>query len=47
MRQHALSNNAFLELCKSGEAEKVEDAITNGASVKAKDKNGWTALICA
>lgn len=40
-----MSDDDFLELCKSGDAKKVEQAIMNGANVNAKDNNGWTALM--
>ena len=42
-----MSDNDFIELCKSGDAEKVEEAILNGANVNAKDDDGWTALMWA
>lgn len=34
----------FIELCKSGDAVKVEEAIMNGANVNAKDNDGMTAF---
>jgi len=40
-----MSDDDFLELCKSGSAQKVKEAIMNGANVNAKDNNGWTALM--
>ncbi len=44
-----MSDEDFLELCESGDARKVEDAIKLGANVNAKDNNslpilGWTAF---
>ena len=43
----AKSNDAFLELCKSGNSAKIEEAINNGANVDAKTDDGKTALIWA
>ena len=40
-----MSDEEFIELCKSGDARKVEEAIINGANVNAKDNYGWTALM--
>ncbi|MBQ4401572.1 MAG: ankyrin repeat domain-containing protein, partial [Synergistaceae bacterium] len=42
-----MSDKDFLELCKSGNAERVEDAIMSGANVNAKGDNDWTALMWA
>lgn len=39
----AMSDKDFVELCKSGNARKVEEAIMNGANVNAKDNYGATA----
>ena len=44
---NAESDEEFFELCKSGNAQLVETAITNGANVNAKDKYGTTALMWA
>ena len=41
----AMSDEEFLELCKSGEARKVEAAIMIGANVNATNNDGWTALM--
>ena len=43
----AKSNDAFLELCKSGNAAKIEEAINSGANVDARTDDGKTALIWA
>lgn len=40
-----MSDYDFVELCKSGDAAKVEEAIINGANVNAKDKDGYTGLM--
>lgn len=42
-----MSDSDFLDLCKFGDANKVEEAIMNGANVNAKDNYGWTVLIWA
>ncbi|MBR0168502.1 MAG: ankyrin repeat domain-containing protein, partial [Synergistaceae bacterium] len=42
-----MSDNDFLELCKSGDAVKVEEAIMNGANVYATGQYGKTALMWA
>ncbi len=42
-----MSNYDFIALCKSGDAVKVEEAITNGADVNAKNNEGKTALMWA
>ena len=42
-----MSDSDFLELCKSGDAKKVEEAILNGANVNAKANDGSTALMYA
>ena len=43
----AISDNEFIKLCAEGNAEKIEEAINNGANIEAKDDNGNTALILA
>ena len=45
--EKAMSDAEFVELCKSGNAAKVEEAIRNGANVNAKDWYGKTALMLA
>ena len=40
----SITNEEFLELCKSGDASKVKEAIMNGTNVNIKDNNGRTAL---
>ena len=40
-----LKDDEFLELCESGDARRVEEAIMNGANVNAKNKYGKTALM--
>ncbi|MBQ9389089.1 MAG: ankyrin repeat domain-containing protein, partial [Synergistaceae bacterium] len=41
-----MRDDVFLELCRSGDAEKIEEAITdNGANINAKGKDGRTPLI--
>ena len=40
-------NNALFEAAKSGTVEDVKAALNAGASVKAKDKSGYTALFLA
>ncbi len=40
-----MSDDDFVELCESGDAAKVEEAIINGANVNAKDKDGYTGLM--
>ena len=42
-----ISDSDFLRLCISGGIKSVEEAITNGANVNAKDNDGWTALMLA
>lgn len=42
-----MSDAEFIELCKSGDVRKVEEAIINGANVNAKYNDGWTALMWA
>ena len=42
-----MSDDKFLELCESGNARRVEEAIRNGANVNAKYNNGYTALMLA
>ena len=41
----AMSDGDFIELCKSGTAQQVADAIKVGADVNAKTKGGLTALM--
>ena len=43
----SMSDNDFMKLCRSGRAEKVEDAVTKGADVNAKDNEGRTVLMQA
>lgn len=43
----AMSDDEFLELCISGTARQVEEAINNGANVNAVDEYGETALMSA
>ena len=45
--EKAMSDAEFVELCKSGNAVEVEEAIRNGANVNAKDNDGNTALMRA
>ena len=40
----AMSDNDFVELCETGDARAVEEALRNGANVNAKDNAVWTAL---
>ncbi|MCL2010843.1 MAG: ankyrin repeat domain-containing protein, partial [Synergistaceae bacterium] len=42
-----MSDEDFLELCKSGTAHEIEAAIKNGANVNAADDKGTTALMHA
>ncbi len=42
-----MSDYDFIELCKSGDAGKVEEALMFVADVNAKDKYGYTALMRA
>ncbi len=46
-QRQAMKDKEFLELCESGNAQKVEEAIMNGANVNARRDNGFTALILA
>ena len=46
-KRPALSDSDFIELCKSGDTQKVEEAIIDGANVNAIDEICWTALIWA
>ena len=46
-KRPAMSDEDFIELCKSGNAVKVEEAIRNGANINAKNNKGWTALMWA
>ena len=41
---NAMSDEDFLELCKSGTPEEVERAIRGGVNVNAADEDDWTAL---
>ncbi|MBQ7544826.1 MAG: ankyrin repeat domain-containing protein [Synergistaceae bacterium] len=43
----AMSDEEFLELCQSGDAEAVEEALRHGANVNARDDEGETALMRA
>ena len=43
----AMSDKDFIELCKYGKAQAVEEAIIDGANVNAKDNLGRTALMWA
>jgi hypothetical protein len=43
----AMSTDDFFALCKTGTAREIETAISDGADVNAKDKNGKTALMLA
>lgn len=43
----AMSDEEFIDLCRSSNASKVEEAIQNGANVNAKDNTGWSALMWA
>ena len=43
----AMKDEEFLELCKTGTAQQVEEAIKAGANLNAKDNNGNTALMLA
>ena len=44
----AISDEAFVGLCESGNAGEIEEAILNGANVDAKESNyGTTALMAA
>lgn len=40
-----MSDNDFIELCKSSDSRKVEEAIMNGANVNARTKTTWTVLM--
>lgn len=44
-KRPAMIDEDFVELCATGSASEVEEALKNGANVNAKDnKYGWTAL---
>lgn len=43
----AMIDSEFIELCKSGNTEKVKEAIIDGANVNAKGNHGYTALMWA
>jgi len=40
----AVSPEAFIELCKTGTVQEIQEAIKAGADVNARDNDGWTAL---
>ena len=46
-KRPVMSDSKFVELCKSGDAARVEEVIIDGANVNAKDNYGETALMCA
>ena len=46
-KRPAMSDEEFLELCETGDAVKVAEAIRNGANVNARNNIGSTALIYA
>ncbi|MBQ4402169.1 MAG: hypothetical protein II832_08395 [Synergistaceae bacterium] len=39
-----MGDSDFVELCKSGDVVKIEEAIINDADVNARDNGSWTAL---
>ena len=43
----AMSDEEFIDLCRSSNASKVEEAIQNGANVNARNNEGSTALMLA
>ena len=43
----AMSDNDFLQLCVSGTAQELEGAIKNGANVRIRSGDGFTALMAA
>ena len=49
MERLSISDNDFVELCKSGDAQKVEEAIMNGANVNVSENErfGRTVLMWA
>lgn len=46
-KRPAMSDNDFIKLCRSGNAQEVEEAIMNGANVNASGNDGRTALMWA
>lgn len=40
-----MRDSYFVELCKSGDAAKVEEAIMNGANINAMNRGSRTALM--
>lgn len=40
----AMSDSDFMNLCKSGNITKIEEAIMNGAELNARNNKGWIAL---
>ena len=46
-KRPVMSDSKFVELCKSGDAARVEEVIIDGANVNAKDDYGWTVLMWA
>ena len=46
-RAKALTDREFELLCRTGDVEKVEEALMNGADVNARDTFGCTALYFA
>ena len=46
-RVRKLNDTEFLNLCNTGNTERIKEALINGANVNAKDKDGWTSLIWA
>ena len=45
--QGAMSDDAFIELCKKGTAREVREALASGANINSKDEFGKTALMFA
>jgi len=43
----AIDDNAFIELARTGTPQEVQNAISAGANVNARDENGITALMAA
>ncbi len=46
-KENAMSDEAFLKLCKKGTAGQVRKALTSGANANARKENGVTALMWA
>ena len=46
-KRPAISDEEFIELCRTVNVQEVEEAIMNGANVNAKDDNGKTVLMRA